>query len=343
MNQAQTILSRIAEANPSTVIPALMVLGADVLNRAQSVPGASPFTVGWPGLLVGLLARNRTSAPVELPCTVINAKSGYARTNRSPILEHLLRSHGSDPSRGGLAVTFLYTSERPGLPTGDVVTGTALSVTTAQLLVAGVLSFLGIGSEDVPIVVAIGALLTNAAGFILRHQQQKELHSARAVPEKRRDVVCITSGNGSSEAVVVISEGGGVRIEDLAAGRASGLGFATSLGIVVLLALWAGLLVLITTLSRVDAWLVLAECAIGAAYTVLAAKTWRSDAALGFRFAEEKKKVVRANKVMEALMKAEEFESGVGSTLLPIYFPGKLRPEEELWWAERKQAPKAAS
>ncbi|OSC99604.1 hypothetical protein PYCCODRAFT_1438174 [Trametes coccinea BRFM310] len=341
MNHAQTILSRLAEANPSAAIPALMVLGADVLNRAQSVPGASPLTIGWPGLLVGLLARNRTSAPVELPCTVINTKSGYARTNRSPILEHLLRSHGSDPSRGGLAMTFLYTSERPGRPTGDAVSSAALSAIAMQLAVAGILPILGVGSSDAAAVTAVGTFLTNAAGFILRRQQQKELRSARAVPEKRRDVVCITSGNGSSEAVVVVSEGGGVRIEDLAAGRASGLGVAATAGIVVLLFLWTGLLALTTTLGSVDAWLVLAQCAIGAAHTVFAAKTWRSGAALGFWFAEEKKKVVRAEKVMEALMKAEEFEPGVGSTLLPIYFPGKLRPEEELWWAERKQAPKA--
>ncbi|CDO72030.1 hypothetical protein BN946_scf184943.g65 [Trametes cinnabarina] len=343
MFDTQSILSRIAEADPSVVIPATMLLGADVLYRAQSVPGASPFTIGWPGLLISLLTRNRTSVPVELPCTVINAKSGHARTNRSPLLEHLLRSHGSAPSRRGLAVTFLHTSERPGAPSRDAVVCAALSTILVQVIAAGVLFFFGVGSQDAMAVTIIGTLLANAAGLILRHQQQKELRSTRAVPEKRRDVICITGGNGSSEAIVVVSEGGGVRIEDLAAGRASTLGVLATLGVVALLILWMALLVFTTTLRRVDAWLVLAQCALGAAYTVYAARTWRCGAALGFKFAEEKTMVVRADKVMEALAKAEEVESGVGATLLPIYFPGKLRPEEELWWAQRKQAPRAAS
>ncbi|KAI0324853.1 hypothetical protein GY45DRAFT_1331097 [Cubamyces sp. BRFM 1775] len=342
MDTLTSMCSDVYKLNPSLVLPVLMVLGTDVLRRAQAIPDISPLTVGWPEFLLTLLARARPDLQVEPPCTVINAKSGYARTNRSPVLEHLLRSHTDDSARSGLTVTFLTTSQRPGTISFDKVSYTASAATIGQLGLAAILPVLGKGSENVFKATLAGTLLSNAASYLLRHHQHNQIRSARETPEKRRDITCVTSGNGSAAAVVIISEGGGVRIEDLAAGRTNGLGLGSTLAIVVLIALWAVLLLALTALDRVDAWWMLAQCGIGAAYTVFAARQWRGGAAMGFKFSEEKKKVVRADKVMAALMKAEEIEPGVGSTLLPIYFPGPLRPDEELWWAERKQAPKAA-
>ncbi|EIW52539.1 uncharacterized protein TRAVEDRAFT_52983 [Trametes versicolor FP-101664 SS1] len=336
-----TLFFQISAWNPSTILPILMVLGADVLRRSQSVPGVAPFSIGWPEFLLDLLARGRSTLPVESPCTVINARSGYARTNRSAVLEHLLRSHNTTPTRGGLTLTFLYTSQRPGIPGNDIVSYTALATVFLQLAAAGVLPILGIGSDHILTITASGTILSTAAGLLLRRQQQRELCTAREVPASRRDVVCITSGNGSAEAIVVVNEGGGVRIEDLAAGRAGQLGIAGSLGLGVLVVLWAAVLLALTALESVDAWCVLALCGAGTTYTTYAARKWRGGAALGFKFAEERKTVVRADKVMEVLMKAEELETGVGSALLPVFFPGALRPEEELWWTERKQALKA--
>ncbi|KAI0367089.1 hypothetical protein BV20DRAFT_970961 [Pilatotrama ljubarskyi] len=287
------------------------------------------------------IAHGRSTLPVESATTVINAKSGYARRNRSAVLEHLLHSHSQEPVRGSLTVTFLYTSQRPGAPAKDAISYAAIAAITIQLVGAGILPILGVASQRVFAVTAAGILLSTAAGTVLRRQQQKELCSARDVHPDRREVACITSGNGSADAVVIVSEGGGVRIEDLAAGRAGGLGFAPTLGVGVLLALWTIVLLALTTLERSDAWSMLALSGVGAAYTAYAARKWRSSAALGFNFSGETKKVVRADKVMEVLMKAEEIETGVGSALLPIFFPGQLRVEEELWWAERKQALKA--
>ncbi|KAI0824376.1 hypothetical protein BC628DRAFT_1379245 [Trametes gibbosa] len=341
MNPTATLFSQVGEWNPSTILPVVMVLGADVLRRAQSIPGFAPLCIGWPEFLLGLLARGRSNIPIESPCTVINARSGYARTNRSAVLEHLLRSHATEPARGGLTVTFLYTSQRPGGLVNDVVSYTALATIVGQLIVAGILPSLGIGSDRILSITAAGTVLSSAAGLLVRRQQQREIHTARDVPPERRDVVCITSGNGSAEAVVIVNEGGGVRIEDLAACRAGRLGFLATFGLGLLVALWAAVLMALTTLDPVDAWCVLALCSAGTAYTAYAARQWQSGAALGFKFVEERKTVVRADKVMEVLMKAEEVETGVGSALLPVFFPGQLRPEEELWWAERKQSLKA--
>ncbi|KAI0631378.1 hypothetical protein C8Q77DRAFT_1159179 [Trametes polyzona] len=342
MSQTLDLFSRIGDWNPSAILPVVMVLGADMLRGAQSIPGAAPFSIGWPEFLLDLLARGRSTVPLESPCTIINAKSGYARTNRSATLEHLLRSHATQPARGGLTLTLLYTSERPGRSSNDLVSYTALAIVVGQLAVAGVLPALGVGSNQVFQVTVAGTVLSTATGILLRHQHRRELYTARDVPRERRDVVCITSGNGSAEAIVVVNEGGGVRIEDLAAGRAGGLSFVATLGVGLLTVFWVGVLLAITTLTSTDAWCVLALCGAGTAYTAYAARTWRSAAALGFKFADEKKRVIREDKVMDVLMRAEEAESGVGTALLPVFFPGKLRPDEELWWAERKQAPKAA-
>ncbi|KAI0773074.1 hypothetical protein BD413DRAFT_611989 [Trametes elegans] len=341
MASTVALLSHIGNWNPSTILPIAMILGADVLRRAQSVPaGIAPLSIGWPEFLLSIVASRRLTLASELPCTVINAKSGYARTNRSVALEHLLRSHAAArPAKGGLTITFLYTSTTPGTPTPDAVSYSAAATTIGQLLVASVLPTLGVGSSHVFAITASGAVLSTAAALLLRSHQKHELRHARPVPPGRRDVVCITCGNGSAEAVVVVAEGGGVRVEDLAASRAGGLGAVAAFGAGVLLALWLVLLLALTTLDRADAWGVLALCGIGTAHTTYAARKWRSGAAIGFKFSEEATKVVRDDKVMEALKKAEEAETGVGSALLPVFFPGRLRPEENLWWAERKRAP----
>ncbi|KAH9895634.1 hypothetical protein C8Q73DRAFT_688817 [Cubamyces lactineus] len=340
MDKLISMCSDVYQLKPSLVLPVLMGLGADVLRRAQAIPDISPLTIGWPEFLLTILARARHDLQVEPPCTVINAKSGYARTNRSPVLEHLLRSHTNDSTRGGLSVTFLTTSQRPGTPSFDGLSYAAIAVAAGQLSLAAILPVIGQSSANVFNITLAGTLLSNAASHLLRRHQLKQILSAREIPEKRRDITCITSGNGSAEAVVIISEGGGVRIEDLAAGRANNLGLGSTLAAATLILLWTIFLLALTTLEPVDAWWMLVQCGMGTAYTVFAARQWRGPAALGFKFAE--KRVVRADKVMATLMKAEEIEPGVGSTLLPIYFPGPLRPDEELWWAERKQAPKAA-
>ena len=155
---------------------------------------------------------------------------------------------------------------------------------------------------------------------------------------KQREVVCVTSGNGSADAIVVVTELGGVKLEDIAAARAGGLGIVASIFVVVLLAAWIAILLAFTKLTTVDAWCVMGVCALGTAHASYLARTWRSAKGLGFKFA--KKTVVHGDKVMSALMAAEDIEDGVGLALLPVFFPGPLRPKEEEWWEARKGAAK---
>ena len=42
--------------------------------------------------------------------------------------------------------------------------------------------------------------------------------------------------------------------------------------------------------------------------------------------------VVKGNKVMEVLMRTEELHPRVGASLVPIFFPGRLRESEHAFW-----------
>ncbi|KAI0704643.1 hypothetical protein C8Q76DRAFT_697202 [Earliella scabrosa] len=314
-------------------------LTSDVMQRAQSVPTLSAFCVEWPRHLISILARKNPPPAHDWPSTVINVKSGYARTNRSATIEHLLQSHAGAPPRRGLTVTFLYTSEFPGAYTTHIISWSAVSTMAAQYAGAWVLVRAGFASKSIFPVAGAGMWLSFMGGLVMLYQRKKELRSARAVPANKREVVCITSGNGSTDAVVVVTEGGGAKLEDIAGGRAGGLDAMAGIALTGLIALWVVWVVAFTQLEIHDACCVLGIAALGTAQAIYAARTWRGEKALGFELAN--KEVVHEDKVMEALMRAENVESGVGLALLPVFFPGPLRPKEEEYWEARKGAPKS--
>lgn len=316
-------------------------LTPDVLPRVQAIPGISPFSLEWPRYLISLLSHKSAPPAHDWPSTVINVKSGYSRTNRSAAIEHLLQSHSGKPTSRGLTLTFLYTSRFPGMPTGDVVGWSAAVTAAAQVAVAWVLQHKGIASDNVLPIVISGIGLSFVGGLIVLFRHTDGLRTARSVPPHRREVVCITNGNGSTDAVVVATEAGGAKLEDIAGGRSGPLNVTYSAAVTVLLMLWAAVFVRLTSLHVADAWCVLGLGALGAVHTMYAARTWRGAAALGFKFEDARKMIVHDDKVMQALMRAEEIESGVGSALLPVFFPGPLRPKEEEWWHARKDAAKS--
>ncbi|KAI0722358.1 hypothetical protein C8T65DRAFT_137217 [Cerioporus squamosus] len=332
----------VQDIHPGIALALYLCLTPDIMQRAQAIPGSGVFCLEWPRYLVSLLARENAPPAHDWPSTLINVKTGYARTNRSATLEHLMQSHASKPTSRGLTLTFLYTSQVPGapLPGNDVVGWSGIAMMLVQIMGASLLGRVG-ASHNVYQFVSAGMYLSMLGSITLLYQRKKQLRSARIVPENQREAVCITSGNGSTDAIVVVTEGGGAKLEDIAAARTSGLGTGGRVFVAVLLTAWVGFLLVFTQLSALDAWCVLGVCALGTAHATYLARTWRSGKGLGFKFAEERRKVVHADKVMAALMKAEEIEEGVGLALLPVFFPGPLRPKEEEWWDARKGAAKS--
>ncbi|RDX53788.1 hypothetical protein OH76DRAFT_1150239 [Lentinus brumalis] len=330
-----SIKALIPDVQPGIVLALYLCLTPGIMQRAQAIPSSGGFCLEWPCYFVSLLTRDHAPPAHDWPSTVINVKTGYARTNRSATLEHLLQSHASKPTSRGLTLTFLYTSQVPGLSGGDVVGWSGVAMMLVQIGAAWMLGRVG-ASQKVYLFVSAGVYLSMLGSMTLLYHRKKQLGSARVVPENQREVVCITSGNGSTDAIVVVTEGGGAKLEDIAAARAGGLGTGRSIFVGMLIVAWMVLLLAFNQLSVVDAWCVLGVCALGTAHATFLARTWRSGKGLGFKFAEERTTVVHADKVMTALMMAEEVEEGVGSALLPVFFPGSLRPKEEEWWDARK-------
>ncbi|KAI0643449.1 hypothetical protein C8Q79DRAFT_979040 [Trametes meyenii] len=168
-------------------------------------------------------------------------------------------------------------------------------------------------------------------------QWREEKYAARKVDgRKGNEVVCITRGNGSTFAMVVISDPTSIRLEDLAGGRDKRRA-TTSAMTVLLCVLWIVLLLTVEGLQG-GAWYLLAVGGLGMVQNAIAAGAQRSAAALGFHFQEVKPgDTVHLNKVMGTLMAAEEKEPGVGLCMLPLFFPGDLRPDEQKYWDKKKE------
>ncbi|KAI0367092.1 hypothetical protein BV20DRAFT_970967 [Pilatotrama ljubarskyi] len=341
--------------SPDDILSILMIIGGDIVQRAVAqLAGSGPwhfapvaFSFGWLAYSVSALTSavgdGRLLPQPDFPAYVVNAKTGYVRENASWVLGRLLRDHEKRTFKGGsLTVAFYRTTPggRSGQPARDWVYWGGVAVIIAQLGIAvipGVFS----GNWIVLMITVGGTFLALLASGLPQWREEK--YAARLVdPKKGREVVCITRGNGSTFAMVVISDRTGIRLEDLAGGRDKRR-TSTSVISALLCILWVVLLLTVEGLDG-DAWYLLAIGTLGMVQNVVAAGAPRSAEALGLHFETISKDDAihgKGAKVMEILKRAEEKEMGVGLCMLPLFFPGDLRPDEKIYW-DRKRAEKAA-
>ncbi|KAI0723948.1 hypothetical protein C8T65DRAFT_627990 [Cerioporus squamosus] len=356
-NAASTGPSFSAQASswksPDDILSILMLIGGDIVQRAVAqLAGTGPgpfcpvaFSFGWLAYSVSALTSavgdGRLLPKPDINMYVVNAKSGYIRENASWVVARLLRDHEVRKFKGGsLTIAFYYTSADParraGVPWRDWVYWSGVLVILAQLAIAIIPGALH-GNWIVLMVTAGGTLLALVGSGL--GQWRDEKYAAR--PVKGREAVVLTRGNGSTFAMVVISEQVGIRLEDLAAGRDKRR-VVTSVMTGTLFMLWLVLLLTVEGLEG-DAWYLLAVGGLGMLQNVLAAGVTRSADALGFHFAEgSKDDFIKEKKVMQTLMKAEEREPGVGLSLLPLFFPGDLWPQEQEYWEGKRKERNAA-
>ncbi|KAI0824379.1 hypothetical protein BC628DRAFT_1279436, partial [Trametes gibbosa] len=330
--------------SPDDILSILMIIGGDIVQRAVAqLAGSGPwhfapvaFSFGWLAYSVSALTSavgdGRLLPPPDIPTYVVNARTGYVRENASWVLCRLMRDHEKRTFKGGsLTVAFFRTRSdaQAGVPARDWVYWSGVLVIFAQLAIALIPGALS--GNWIVLIVTVGgtALALTASGL---PQWREEKYAARTVdPVKGREVVCITRGNGSTFAMVVISNRTGIRLEDLAGGRDKRR-TSTAVMSAALCLLWVVLLLTVEGLSG-DAWYLLAVGGLGMVQNVVAAGAQRSADALGFHFEPSTKAdVVRENKVMQTLMSVEEKEPGVGLSMLPLFFPGDLRAEEQAHW-----------
>jgi hypothetical protein len=173
--------------------------------------------------------------------------------------------------------------------------------------------------------------------------------------------VILTQGNGSRHTVVVISEGKGLDLEDLAAARSNPKPLTAHI-IITLAAAWVVLLLTASGI-RDNSWFLLLVGGLGSCQNIYAAGCKRNPKAYGMRFEHmvdivpgverDENGNVRTveNKVFAILQELDEYNNpaagfnrkkrentgldGTGLALLPIYFPSGLRPDEQDWKTER--------
>lgn len=326
--------------NPHDILSILMIIGGDVVQRAVAQLAGSrfsftpvAFSFGWVAYSISAVCSaigdGRLMPAVEGSFILVNAKNGYTRTIQSWVLARLVRDHRShEGGKHSLSVFFYRTSStRPiGVTDIDWVYCSGMAVMIVQ---AGIAVIPGVLHDNwVTLILTLtGTVLALAGGAW--PQWYAEKWSARPLlpGNKKGEVVILTRGNGSKEAIVIINEHGGLRLEDLAAER-DVRSQCTIIFTSLLAVLWIVHLLVVASLQN-DAWYLLAVGALGMTQNVVAAGARRSPGALGIHL--EKGEVVHKEKVFLTLQAAEARQQHVGLSLLPIFFPGGLRKEEEDW------------
>jgi hypothetical protein len=299
----------------------------------------------------------------DCACQVINGKTGYSRDNASWVIGRIVRDYDKwmDPAvprhlesmlqkkggqhttsttrnyghhrrkrQVGLCVAFYNAADadfaRPG---HDTTYFTGWLVVIIQLGIAAVPCGL-YDDWGILLVTAVGTVLAFATGSL--SQWPKEKWACGDIRADRKKTVVLTKGNGSQHAIVITSDGRGLDLEDLAVGAVN-LDVTSSIGtratFVVLACFWVLLLITAAGIKE-NTWYLLAVGAIGILQNMIAAGVRRTPAALGVPI--EYDSIIGDPSVMQTLYAVERKQSGLGRSMLPIFFPGKLTDDEVKEW-----------
>jgi len=147
----------------------------------------------------------------------------------------------------------------------------------------------------------------------------------------RRDTwktITLTEGNGFKDCIVFLGNGCGLDFEDLATSRRIAK-TSTRLALSALAIAWLVLLVSVAGFSD-HTWFLVGVGGIGMIENVMIAGLARKPESFGIHI--RYKEVILDRKVMDVLATAEEKYPHLGSSLIPTFFPGKLRKREVEWW-----------
>lgn len=325
-------------SNPSDILSILTVIGGDIVQGALTQLTSShrffapvAFSFGWVAYsfsaILAAIGSHRLAPDPDCPCVLIDVSTGYARDVKSWVLSRLVRDYefpGEQPP--GLTITFYHTSpvKPTGVPGRDWLYYSGVIVIIAQLGIAVIPGVL-FGNWLILILTFGGLCLIQVHASL--PQWRKELWGARPVAEGKQEVVSLTKGNGSSYVMVIRSDGVGLRLVDLAAGRE--VSSRTTVPAIFLLSiLWLVHLFCMTGVVN-NSWYSFLIGGLGMLQNAVASGARRRPQASGFHL--DKVHEIHNKKVFVALKEAEEVERKVGIQLTDIFFPGGLRPEEEAW------------
>ncbi|KAF8545885.1 hypothetical protein OG21DRAFT_1451348 [Imleria badia] len=349
--------------HPSQTSAVLTLVGPDVIRSALAQLAGTPltptaFSFGWVAYafsnLVATLNGGTLMPQPEIPCLVINADSGYQRDNRSWVIGRVLRdfqywwpsdvadkvkkvveeARESDRKKGrdvlrnkaGLCISVFSCSRPAGKPVHDFAYYSGFIVVLVQLAISSIP--FGISGDWVPFLLTFSGIVLAFTTGALPHWKEEKW----GAPSSKKRVI-LTCGNGAQHAIVIDSrEDGGVDFEALAALEPTA-SLATRIGNVILAVLWIIHLITLAELDQ-DGWYFMAVGGIGMAHNVIVAGVQRRPAALGIHL--DYVECFADPKAMKALQAVQTNYPGVGASMLPIFFPGELRPEEKPFWNEQK-------
>jgi hypothetical protein len=291
---------------------------------------------------------------------VITAKNGYTRSNTSWVICRILRDYESwmdpavrtrlekmlderqrymrrntragtpvpRPGQTGLCISVYEPSKTKtaGEPIHDLIYWSGLAVAFAQLGIAAI-PIATSGDWRILLITVGGIAFAFITGSLPQWRAEKW-----ACRRSSPNTYVLTRGNGAQHAIVILGNRRGLNLEDLAvAGQAKcpSSNILTRLFLAVISVLWVSLLITAAGVTR-NTWNLLAVGSIGILQNVLVAGWRRNPSALGVHL--DFRKVIGEMTAMDALLALEAEYTRVGRSLLPIFFPGELLPEEVAKW-----------
>ena len=305
----------------------------------------------------------------DTPCCIINGKNGFVRSNGSWVLGRMVRDyeHWMDPrvrektesvlndrwefdrkaaesklpgsgegvprpDQAGLVVSIWKPSrtKKAGKAVPDILYWSGIAVSILQLGIASI----PCGLEDdwsVILVTAAAMVLCLATGSL--KQWRVEKWACRRLDGRSEKNFVLTRGNGAQHAIVILSEGRGLDLEDLATGfenlDAPSITVFARVAAVILGFCWITLLITSSALTA-DAWFLMAIGGVGMVQNIFVAGWSRKPEALGIPL--DFHGVMGEKKVMETLLRVESEYEKLGRSMLSTFFPGDLRDHEKAQW-----------
>jgi hypothetical protein len=355
---------------PTEVFDVLLLLGGDIVNKALAqlsggVLTPVTFSFGWVSYAITTFLASVGEAKLmpsasESPCLLITAKNGYIRSNASWVISRVLRDYESwmdpavrirlekmlderqlymrkktrkgtlvpRPGQTGLCISIYEPSKTKtaGEPTHDLIYWSGLAVAFIQLAIAAI-PFATSGDWSIFMITISGTALALIMGGLPQWRDEKW-----ACRRSSQNTYILTRGNGAQHAIVILGNGRGLNLEDLAvAGQTkyASTDMLMRLCLAVISVLWISLLITAAGV-RTNTWFLLAVGGIGILQNVLAAGWRRDPSALGVHLYFLS--VIGEMTAMDALLALEDRYAKVGRSLLPFFFPGQLLPEEVARW-----------
>lgn len=359
-------------SHPGDILSVLLIIGGDVVQRALAQLSGDrivpvPFSFGWVAYSFNFMfsvGDKKLMPEPDYPGILINANSGYVRSNNSWVLgrvlrdfeywkpkaisekvdqllidgwnedkEKALRKNKEEPpprERAGLCISVFYTSlTRPsGEAAYDWVFYSGIFTAIVQLGIAAVPCAL-YNQWLILFLTACGSILAFLSGAL--PQWKAEKWRCR----RGKKTVVLTRGNGSQHAIVIINAGDdAMDLEDLAGSEGAKSSLPQRLWAAFLAFLWLAFLITVSGV-KMETWYLLGVGGIGMLQNVFVAGAPRKPKAFGLHL--ELEDVIGNHKVMKALMALEDKYPRVGASLVSTFFPGNLRDDEIAFWERAKE------